>query len=146
MVNVSVCFQPPKLYFENRPSTGCFIDFIFVCAYDITEPNQDVTYSIAEDSHEHAPWVFSDKQMVPFAKVHDWKLTWEKERLTWSADNRLLLDVVRKDKGLWPTEALPLRWGPWATDAGWAGPLNWTKTPEAVMQLKSVKIEGCQLD
>ncbi|KAK9893797.1 glycoside hydrolase family 16 protein [Cystobasidium minutum MCA 4210] len=108
--------------------------------------NKDVDWTYAKTSAEKRPWVFNDTSVVPFEKLHDWTMHWGKDHLTWSADGKQLLDIKRLEGGVWPDQTLPFRWGPWAAPDGWAGILDWNANPEPVMQLKSVVIEGCQLD
>lgn len=78
------------------------------------EKNKDVTWTLADTSHEMSSWVFNDRNVVPFANVNDWTMHWDKDYLTWSADGKKLLDVRKMDGGAWPDQAMPFRWGPWA--------------------------------
>lgn len=78
------------------------------------EKDKDVTWTLADTSRELAPWSFEDTEAVPFSKLHDWTVLWDKNHLSWSVDGKKLLDVQRVEGGGWPDQPLPFRWGPWA--------------------------------
>lgn len=58
-------------------------------------------------------WVYDDKKVVPFDKVHQWDVDWKEDSLSWSADGRKLLDVQKMKEGKFVTQTLPVRFGPW---------------------------------
>lgn len=83
------------------------------------EKNKDVTWTLADSSRELASWVFDDRHVVPFGRVHDYTVNWDTEQLTWSIDGKKLLDVKKLPQGAWPDQPLPFRWGPWAASKSW---------------------------
>ena len=65
-------------------------------------------------SRNLSSWVYDDKKVVPFEKVHMWEVDWKKHSLSWSADGKKLLDVRKVPEGKFVTQILPVRFGPWA--------------------------------
>lgn len=92
------------------------------------EFGRDVTAQLSQGSSRNlSSWVYDDKQIVPFDKVHEWEAEWKKDGLTWSADGRKLLDVRKIKEGSFVTQTLPVRFGPWV-----AGERYLSLTPRSV--------------
>ena len=78
------------------------------------EFGKDVEGTLTQGSSRNlSSWVYDDNKMVPFAKIHEWEVDWQKDSLAWSADGRKLLDIKRLPKGNFVTQTLPVRFGPW---------------------------------
>lgn len=73
-----------------------------------------------------------------------YSLKWKPDSITWSVGGSERVRFTKNSQ--MPAGPLPIRLGPWETGSRWwCGATDWSKNPQAKMEIRKLVIEGCMI-
>ncbi|CAD6581794.1 MAG: hypothetical protein CYPHOPRED_001710 [Cyphobasidiales sp. Tagirdzhanova-0007] len=107
----------------------------------------DVVGGLGSGVSNISAWSYHDSNALPYDAIHDWTVQWDTSSIKWTADGNAVVEYTKiGDTKMWPSEALHVRFGPWAAPGTWAGIVDWTANPSPVQQITQLEVTGCMVD
>ena len=71
-------------------------------------PGKDVEIHLSKETRRLTDWVYDNKDVIPFDRVHQYTLDWTNTSITWSANGKQIVDIRRLPGGKFVEDTLPV--------------------------------------